>query len=111
MLRDLLAAGMPVPTVRDDDWAEDPQTVTAMLWSSEDGSATGVRVDADAPLSDRVADISDQLQEWAIEQSRSTWPVCPSHPDGHPLAASTRDGVAVWVCPSDGLSAGPIGAL
>lgn len=114
VLRDIRASGVPVPDIRDDDWADDPQVATAMLWSP-DGSGTGVRVDVDAAEAERVAMVADQVQEWVIEelwgQAATNWPPCPNHPHSHPLSVSTRDDVAFWVCPRDGMAFAPLGSL
>jgi hypothetical protein len=58
----------------------------------------------------RVADI---IQEAVIEDPQhwgSASPQCPSHPDGHPLNAAIREGVAIWCCPKGNFYA-PIGSL
>jgi hypothetical protein len=87
---------------------------TAML-SSPYGSGIGIHVDADAPGAERVAIVADQVQERVIEelwgQAATNWPPCPNHPDGHPLSASPGDGIAVWVCPHDGMPFSLVGSL
>jgi hypothetical protein len=114
VLRDIRTSGVPMPEIRDEDWADDPLTATAMLCSPE-GSASGLRVDIDAPERDRIAMVADQVQEWVIEElwghAATNWPPCPNHPDSHPLTASTRDGVAFWICPSDLMPFSPVGSL
>lgn len=114
VLRDLRGAGVAVPRVEDDDWADDPDALSLMLWSS-DGSGTGVYVSRSAPACDRIAGMADQVQEWAIEelwgQASTSWPECPHHCNSHPMRATTRDGVAVWSCPADGTPVSEIGAL
>jgi hypothetical protein len=40
---------------------------------------------------------ADQLQDHVIDCLEAAWPKCPDHE--HPLTASVRDEVAVWVCP------------
>ena len=111
VLRDLSVAGFPDPLIEDCDWTEDPDSLSAMV-----GGGTGVTVGAADPVPVQVARATDMIQEWLIdelwEQARPTnWPACPRHPDTHPMAATTRDDVAVWVCPADGQPVAPIGAL
>jgi len=97
-----------------DDWTEDPDMATAMLWSP-DGSGTGVYVSRSAPELERIAMIADQVQDWAIDELRiglpTNWPPCPNHPNTHPMTASSSEGVARWVCPTDGTPFKPIGGL
>jgi hypothetical protein len=114
VLRDLRGAGIAAPRIEDDDWSDDPDAAAVMLWSS-DGSGTGVYVSRSAPACERVAAMADQVQEWAIEelwgQASTSWPECPRHPNGHPMKATTRDGVAVWSCPADQTPFSEVGAL
>lgn len=114
VLRDLQGAGIAEVRIQDADWTGDPESPSVMLWSP-DGSGTGVYVSKAAPLSDRVAAMADQVQEWAIEelwgQAPTNWPPCPQHPSGHPMKATTRDGAAVWVCPADEGVVSKIGTL
>jgi hypothetical protein len=114
ILRDLAGAGIAAPRVDDDDWADDPDSVSAMLWS-HDGSGTGVRVSRSASAFERIAAIADQVQEWAIHElwpeEPTNWPPCRNHPNGHPLEATSRAGAAVWACPADNTAFSPIGAL
>ena len=62
VLRDLRGAGVTAPRVEDDDWTDDPDSLSAMLWSP-DGSGAGVYVSRSAPAVDRVASMADQVQE------------------------------------------------
>lgn len=114
VLRDLRVAGITTPRIEDRDWMGDPDSASVMLWSPV-GSGMGVHVSRTVPPHDRVAMLTDQVQEWAIEElwgrGPTNWPPCPRHRDNHPLSASARDGVAVWVCPSDGHLIAPVGAL
>ena len=113
-LRDVVATGAPMPDVRDDDWAADADTASAMLWS-RDGSGAGIQVRMSAPEPDRVAQVADQVQEFVIEElarlGATNWPVCPRHPTTHPMEAASEDGVAVWVCPADAIPVSSIGTL
>jgi hypothetical protein len=113
VLRDLAGTGV-APRIEDDDWTGDPNHPSVMLWSP-DGSGTGVSVARFDPLVERVASVTDQVQEWAIEElwgkASTNWPPCPQHPNGHPMKATTRDGAAVWVCPADEALMARIGQL
>ncbi len=114
VLRDIKSTGAPIPTIRDEEWADDPMVASAMLWSA-DGSGTGISVDLRMPEHDRVMSVTDQVQEWVIEElwgdAATNWPSCPNHRGSHPLSAATRDGGAFWVCPNDGMPFSPIGSL
>lgn len=113
ILRDIKAAGLPVPRIEDDDWADNPEAASAMLWSP-DGSGTGVRVELLAPDAERVAMVADQVHEWVIEElwgsAPTNWPLCPTHPNTHPLSVSVRS-IAMWVCPADGTPVASVGSL
>jgi hypothetical protein len=104
VLSDLRGAGIVTPRIEDDDWADDPDSLSAMAWSPN-GSGTGVYISRSASVSERVAAIANQIQEWAIEElwghASTSWPECPHHPQRHPMEATIRDGVAVWSCPID----------
>ncbi|WP_020578546.1 hypothetical protein [Actinopolymorpha alba] len=110
VFRDLRSTGISLPRVEDNDWAE----CGAML-RSPDGTGAGVSLDRSAPEFERVAMIADQVQEWVIEElwgrAPTNWPRCPHHPDSHPLEASVRDRVAVWMCPADQTPVAPVGGL
>jgi hypothetical protein len=114
VLRDLRGVGIAPPRIEYDEWTDDPDSASAMMWSP-DGSGTGVYVSRLAPEFERVAAVADQIQEWAIEelwgQGPTNWPPCPQHPDRHPMKAATRDGAAVWECPVDETFISPIGSL
>lgn len=103
ILRDLRRSGLHEPTIEDRDWTADTETTSAMLWSL-DGSGSGVSVLLFAAPSERIADIADQVQQWAIEDQlwragATNWPRCPTHPNAHPLKAAVVADAAVWVCP------------
>ena len=114
VITDLRTTGAPVPEIADEDWTDDPTQASAML-RSPDGSASGVRMRLSAAESDRIAEIADQVQEWAIEElwgdADTNWPPCPQHPDTHPLTASSSQGVASWECPVNGTPVCAIGSL
>lgn len=114
VLRDLRGAGVAPPRVEDDDWTDDADCASAMLWSP-DGSGRGVYVSRLVPECERVAAVADQVQEWVIEelwgQAPTNWPPCPRHPDHHPMRAVPREGAAVWECPADETLVSPVGAL
>ena len=114
VLRDIRATGVPEPEVRDEDWADDPELATAMLYSA-DGSGAGVRVDRSEPEPHRIAMMADQVQEWVIEElwptAPTNWPPCPDHPDTHPLTAKVAHGYAMWTCPADDSTVVAVGSL
>jgi hypothetical protein len=115
VLRDLDETAGIRPDVRDESWVDDPRQTSAMLFGP-DGTGMGIRVRLGDPPAAQVAEVADQVQEWAVEAlwslGRSTsWPPCPEHPDRHPLAAVARAGRAVWTCPVSGAEAGPVGGV
>jgi hypothetical protein len=113
VLRDLTAAGVPLPRVEESDWQTIEGAESAMLWST-DGSGMGVWVDPQASQMEQVAMLADQVQDWAFEELAGTgaptsWPRCPEHPDHHPMEAAVADRTAVWRCPASGRPASEIG--
>lgn len=67
ILRDLRRAGLDEPRITDSDWTEDADYPSAMMWSL-DGSGAGVSVSRSAVVFERIAEVADQVQEWAIEE-------------------------------------------
>lgn len=115
VLHDLRATGGPLPGVEDSDWQPAAGAESALL-RSPDGSGMGVWVDTAASAADQVSMLSDQVQEWVIEElarlGRPTnWPRCPHHPDTHPMAATADGDRAVWTCPKSGAVVTEIGLL
>lgn len=114
VLRDLRTVGIAPSGIAHRDWTQDLGRPSVMLFGV-DGSGMGIAVARADPLHERVAAVADQVQEWAIEElwgrGATNWPPCPQHPDSHPLRATTRAGIAVWLCPTDDTVAAPIGAL
>lgn len=114
VLHDLEGAVVAAPRIESADWSEDPDWPSVMLWSPT-GSGMGVRVSRLARLSERVASVADQVQEFVIEelwrQAPTNWPPCPRHPTTHPMKAMAQDDAAVWVCPVDDALVSLIGAL
>lgn len=68
------------------------------------GSRVGIWLDNDLPPGEALAHIAEQVQEMMVEElwaaGRSTnFPVCPEHPDSHPLKATMLGDNPWWVCP------------
>jgi hypothetical protein len=81
-----------------------------------DGTGMGLRIEGDGDDAWQVADLADQVQEWAVEALwlgglPAVWPECSEHPDTHPLAPLVKGGVAVWLCPHTGTIVASIGEL
>lgn len=116
VLRDLAASSNSArpAELEEHDWTGDPRWPSAMIRSA-DGTARGVSVDRSAPSAERIASAADHVQEWVIEElwgsEPTNWPVCPLHPDSHPLRATVRAANAWWDCPRDSTSIVRIGAL
>src|SRR5690606_16004364 len=66
VLRDLKRGGLDEPRIEDCDWTGGSESTSAMLWGP-DGDGSGVSVLRSASPAERIADIADQVQEWAIE--------------------------------------------
>ncbi|MFD9908570.1 hypothetical protein [Streptomyces sp. NPDC059063] len=111
--RDLSATCAVQPVVREElDFDGEP---LVMLYES-DGSGVGVSVAPWSSTAEQVADLAEQVKDWAVEALAAqllpaTWPECPDHPLGHPLDARVVGSVAVWSCPRSGRVVAPVGAL
>ncbi|WP_458108564.1 hypothetical protein M1D51_03620 [Arthrobacter sp. R3-55] len=102
VLQDVNSSGLTEPRVEAVDWDEDPQAISAMIYSTRDSTGQGVSVRAHIPGADQLASVADQIQEWVIEENgptNSNWPQCPWHPNNHPLAAQAVGDHGVWACP------------
>ena len=114
VLADLRATGAPLPRIEASGWPADATRAGAMLWSRR-GSGQGVAVTLGRPPAEQVAEVADQVQEWAVEDLWGTaptnWPPCPHHPTTHPLEARLDDATAWWVCPRGGSRVSPVGTL
>ena len=116
VLRDLIATGALVPDLRAEAHEERDDHVCGWI-RGPGGTGTGVSIYLARPVPERIAELTEQLQEWEIEELASagrpaTWPECPEHPNAHPLEPVVTDQqVAVWRCPRSGRVAGQIGAL
>ena len=109
LLRDLAAAGEPVPEIKTEACEEDDWAVYGLL-AGPGGSGQRIRVIRDRSPAGQVTDLARQFQEWTDEQFGDQWPVCPEHGLPGQLQADVRDGAAVWICP-DGHVISLVGAL
>jgi hypothetical protein len=80
VLHDLGTCGVPLPEIRDSQWSDFPEQVTAML-EDVDGTAQGVFAMAGESLPERMASVADQVQDWAVEAlwragRSASWPEC-----------------------------------
>ena len=110
LLRDLAAAGEPVPEIKTEACEEDDWAVYGLL-AGPGGSGQRIRVIRDRSPAGQVTDLARQFQEWTDEQFGDQWPVCPEHGLPGQLQADVRDGAAVWICPQDGRVISVVGAL
>ncbi|MFY9928889.1 MAG: hypothetical protein WAK82_12860 [Streptosporangiaceae bacterium] len=115
VLRDLANTGAPSPVIEEEQWSDVEGQLTAML-RRPDHTGQGVFVMAGEPRLGQVAAVADQVQEWVVETQwlegqPVAWPVCPEHPDSHPLAARRTEDRAVWACPQSGNLICDIGRL
>lgn len=115
VLRDLSATCSVRATVGEEvDFLGSGEDVV-MVYAS-DGSGQGVSVAGHQSAAEQLADVADQVQDWAVEElcaelEPAVWPECPAHPDSHPLRARVVKGVAVWSCPRTRRVIAPIGEL
>ncbi|WP_405876198.1 MULTISPECIES: hypothetical protein [unclassified Streptomyces] len=87
-----------------------------LMLYAPDGSGVGLTPPGGVTPAERLANLADQVQEWAVEAlwsegAPAVWPHCPAHPDRHPLTATVVAGTATWVCPKSGATVTRIGAL
>ena len=117
VLRDLRAEGAVLPRVS-------VAVGYGLVLHAPDGSGQGIRWPDSGSAAERLANLADQVQEWAVEAQWSVgapavWPHCPQHPNSHPLTATVAadDGVgvgagaAVWTCPNTGAVVARVGEL
>lgn len=109
VLRDLRAQTTLQPSIREAEGY-------GPILQSADGSGQGLLWRATAPAPDRLSNLADQVQEWAVEAlwsagAPAVWPHCPEHPNSHPLTATVVAEAAVWACPKSGAVVARIGAL
>ncbi|MFD8866542.1 hypothetical protein ACFV1F_19610 [Streptomyces sp. NPDC059590] len=107
VLRDLQAQCAVQPRIRADD-------MYGIMLFAPDGSGQGLTSPPGGTAAERLANLADQVQEWAVEAlwsagASAVWPQCPTHPDTHPLTATVRTDTAVWVCPKRGTTLARIG--
>jgi hypothetical protein len=89
---------------------------TAVMILDPDGFGQAVGVTSGRPYTEQVAELADQVQEWAVEalwraSLPAVWPECPAHPNSHPLKPEIRGDQAIWCCPHTGTMVAPIGGL
>lgn len=114
VLQDVRSSGLEEPRIEDLAWNDDPQALSAMIYSVRDSSGQGVSVRRDLPRAEQLVSVADQVQEWVIEENgptNSNWPQCPWHPNNHPLAAQLVGDQGVWACPVLRTPAAIIGEL
>ena len=117
LLRDLAVSGELAPELADRSWDDDQDVVSGFIYQPGLGGRWGIRVQVTWPEADRVVNLADQVQEWAVEAlwtaARSaTWPECPEHPNSHPLTPAVDGaGAAVWRCPTSNRAVSAIGDL
>ena len=83
---------------------------------NDDDTGVGLTLDAGRVGVDAVHWVTEQLQEAVIEAlwgagESAVWPVCPGHPDRHPLWAAISQGQVVWECPTSKEHVCEVGAL
>jgi hypothetical protein len=117
VLRDIEASGASPLIIQEEAYeAVDDEFASVTAWHS-DGTGMGVFIPSERPDAESVARLSEELQEWEIEElaaagRSATWPECPDHPNSHPLEPIVDDrDVAVWRCPRAGHVICEIGTL
>jgi hypothetical protein len=94
--------------------APEDRHLHAMAWYRA-GSGTSIYLEH-YEGSQLVAEAAGHVQDAAFEAlysegKSSSWPSCPQHPDTHPLSPASREGLAVWLCPTTHEIMATIGAL
>ena len=110
LLRDLAAAGEPVPEIKTEACEEDDQAVYGLLAAPRGSGQQRIWVIRDISPAEQVTGLAAEFQDWTDEQLGDEWPVCPEHGFWRQLQAHVRDGAAVWICP-DGHVISLVGAL
>ena len=83
LLRDLTAAGKPVPEIRAE--AHEDRDGAVCGWIAEPGGyGQGIWVPRDRSPAEQLVELAGQFQDWADEQlddggRSSQWPLCPEH--------------------------------
>ena len=67
VLNDIRSTGAPLPRIADEPWDDHPGVSSATLWA-EDGSGRGISTRPDLSEADQIVSITDQVQEWVIEE-------------------------------------------
>jgi hypothetical protein len=87
--------------------------VDAYLEDAETGTATGLNLwqGEGARPRDVIADMTEQVQDIAMEVRWRAWPRCPRHPGSHPMALGEEASRLVWLCPTSRDVVAPVGEL
>ncbi|SEO42907.1 hypothetical protein [Trujillonella endophytica] len=91
-------------------WQDGPEP---LLWLQDEAtpSAVGVWVTGIAGSPEEVRELTERVQDAAVDLLWGAWPECPDHEGGHPLAAEVHDGAVAWACPRTGRVVAPVGEL
>lgn len=116
VLRDARFAGLVSPVFEAYPYEAIPDRAWVLFGAAGVACRVGVSIRLDGDPVEQIVEAADVVQEWFIETvlwpGRPTnWPVCPDHPDTHPLAPRLVDSTATWVCPVAGTVIAPIGSL
>lgn len=110
-------SGRSLPEIREEAHHQEAEA-SACAWIQGPGrTGTGISVRLAISPAAQVAELAEQLQNWAADQLHDAglppaWPACPEHPSQpHELAPEVRDGAAVWICGESGEVIWAIGAL
>lgn len=115
LLRDMEATGQPQPDIQAEAHAG-PGVGVVCAWIRDLGS-TGRQITVLSPgqRGDQLADLAEQLQDWATnaqaDPQQPRWPDCRAHPGEHRLDPQALGETAVWSCPQTGRVIAEIGAL
>jgi len=113
VLQDVIAT-YPLPVSTEPARFDDS---TESVWISTDGvSKAGITVDSALSLADRLAHTADAVADWLVECLPTAgypalWPICPLHPNTHPLEARADHSTAAWICPKTNEPVARVGEL
>lgn len=115
LLCDMEATGQSRPDIRAEAHADRGAGIVCAWIGDPGGTGRSISVLASAQRGDQLADLAEQLQDWArgtqASPHRPEWPDCPAHPGCHRLEPCALGETAGWECPQANRVIAEIGAL
>ncbi len=115
LLRDMEATGQALPDIQAEAHAGPGVGVVCDWIRGPGGTGRQITVLSPGQRGDQLADLAEQLQDWATDAEadpqQPRWPDCPAHPGAHRLEPEALGENAVWYCPQTSRVIAEIGAL